>query len=464
MRTRILKYIWVATVLILISCRGFAGSDPEPVALTLKQAVTLALEHYPDVQQAALSLRLAELELEAAWARSTIPSISLQLAPPDLSMSGLSSSIQGIFGMAISLPWGTQTNLSADLKLAWDSKTGEWDIPGWGIIYSQQLDLAQLDVGAEELRAKQRAVTGAQSTLEQTRDDVVLKTIEAYSNLLTTKALLAQAETDLQQAQSAQTLVEGQVKAGMKGESSLQEAKLEVLNAQITLEQYRSSYAADKATFGRVTLGMDEDYEPVPIELVLENLKQTAAEPVNEEEILAAAISNAPAVKAAQEKVSDAKENLRVAQADALPKLSVEAGIDEQGWKVSWGISFDLFKPDRSLDVKIAAANLDLAESQLEAAKERVRNNVLDLDTALQKALEDLERLPLEEEKWALEETVNKAKLDAGLLSESDWHTFQEEKSQFEQTAKERGVSLLLAYLDYRVSLGLDLNWEEWVK
>jgi len=194
-----------------------------------------------------------------------------------------------------------------------------------GIIYSQQLDLAQLDTGSEELRMKQRAVTEAQSTLEQTRDTVVLKTIEAYSNLLTTKALLAQAEADLQQAQSTLALVEGQVKAGMKGESSLQEAKLEVLNAQIALEQYRSTYAADKAAFGRLTLGIDGDYELMPIELSPQNLTQAAAELVNEEEILAAAILNAPEVQAAQEKIINAKENLRVVQADALPEMSLEA-------------------------------------------------------------------------------------------------------------------------------------------
>lgn len=459
------KFLWVAAILALASFRAFASSAPEAITLSLKQAVNLALEHHPDVRQAELSLQLAELELEAARARSTFPSFSLQVAPPELSVQGLSSSIQGIFGMALSLPWGTRTNLSADLKLAWDSKTGGWAIPGWGLSYSQQLDLAQLDIGSEELHIKQRAVAQAQAALERAREAVVLATIEAYSNLLSTKALLAQAEATLQQAEDYQARVQEQVRAGLKGGSSLLEAKLEVLNAKIALEQYRSAYTAAKTDFGRITLGMGGDYEfeLMPIELALESLGRAAAEPVGEE-TLDAAISSAPEVQAAQEKLSEAEKALRAARLAALPELGLEAGLDEQGWKIGWTISFELFRPDRALNVKIAAANLELAKAQLAATKEQVRNNILERETALRKGLEDLERLPLEEEKWALEETVNKAKLDAGLLSESDWHAFQEEKSQFEQAAKERGVTLLLAYLRYRASLGLELNWEGWVQ
>jgi outer membrane protein TolC len=456
------KFLWVAAILALAFCWAFASPTPETVALSLEQAVNLALERHPDVQQARLSLRVAELELEAARLRSAIPSFSLQVAPPELTAQGLSSSVQGAFGMALSLPWGTGTSLVADLKLAWDSKTGRWTSPGWGLTYSQRLDLARLDAGSAELRAKQRAVAEARSALEQARETVVLETIEAYSNLLTTKALLAQAEAALQRAEDYQAQVQEQVHAGLKGESSLLEAKLELLDAKIALEQSRSAYATAKAGFGRA-IGIDEDYEPLPLELPLEDLARAAREPL-EEAILEAAISNAPEVRAAQEKVSAAEEALRAARLEALPELGLEAGLDGQGWRIGWTISFELFRPDRALNVKIAAINLELAKSQLAAARERMRSSILNLEAALRKALEELERLPLEEEKWALEETVNKAKLEAGLLSESDWHTFQEEKSRFEQAARERGVALLLAYLRYRASLGLALDWEGWVR
>lgn len=461
MMKRLSRWLWIGAVLVITSA-VVAQSLPSTLELPLDEAIVLALEYHSDVRQAELGLQIAELEWEAAWAGSTVPSISLQVTPPALSMGGFAENIEGTFGVGVSLPWGTQTNLSADLKLGWNRTTGEWDSPSWGISYSQRLDLAQFDVGFEELTAKQRAVADAQSALEQARDTVVLDTIEAYSNLLSTRALLNQAQADLRQAEADLTKVEEQVKVGIKGEASLLEARLAVLDAQITLEQTETAYATDKDTFGRVTLGIREDYEPVAFELRLEELTAAVAELVTDEEITEAAALDTREVKAAQEKVTDAKDVLRIARADALPELSIQAGIDEAGWKVSWGISFDLFSPDRFIEIDIAAANLDLAEAQLENTRERVRNSILNQQATLRKSLENLDRLPLEEKKWRLEETVMRTKFEAGTISKQDWEEFVEEKQAFDLEKDERVTSLLLAYLAYRDSLGMELDWEEW--
>jgi len=457
-----LRYFWIGAVL-LIPWFGSAGSPSDSLELTLNQAISVALEQHWDVRKAALDLQRAGLELEAAWTRSTIPSITLQVTPPSLSMGGFTDEIQGAFGIGLSLPWGTSSELSAGLDVVWDSKTGEWQVPAWGIVFSHKLDFARLDAGSEELQAKKQAVLDARSSLEESHNAIVLDTIAAYSDLLSTEALLGQAQKDLRQAQVALSQVEQQVEAGLKGEAALLEAKLDVLGARIELEEYRSTYEADKEAFRRVVVGIDQEFELVPFELLLEELKEAAIELLAQGNIEKAALE-APQVQAAQEKVADAKEAVRVARADALPKLSVEAGVDEQGWRVGWNVAFDLFSPDRFLGVEIALVDLELAEVQLEASKEQVENSILNQQAALRKALEDLERLPLEEEKWALEETVKRGKFEAGLLSTEEWDDFQEEKNRFYQTAGESEVSLLLSYLAYRDALGLDLNWEKWVK
>ena len=463
MLTRFLRCLWVV-IFLLVPCIGFAESNPGSVGLPLYEAVSLAVEHHTDVRQAELSLLLAELELEAAWARSSVPSIGLQVNPPELSMGGFAEDIEGTIGVGVALPWGTQTNLSADLQLGWNRATGEWSNPGWGIAYSQRLDLAQLDAGSEELIAKKQAVTDAEAALEQARNTIVLDTIEAYSDLLSTKALLTQAQADLRQAEADLTQVEEQVEAGIKGEASLLEAELAVLDAQITLEQAEATYTTDKNTFGRVTLGSKEDFEPIAFALPLGDLSEVAVEMVIGAEIPEAAITDAPEVQAAQQRVADAKDALRAAHVEALPELSIQAGIDEAGWKVSWGISFDLFEPDRFLEIDIAGANLDLAKAQLEDTQERVRNKILSQQVALGQSLEDLKRLPLEEEKWTLEEQVMQARREAGAISEQDWEEFLEGKQTFDLTKDERVTSLLLAYLAYRDGIGLELEWEEWLQ
>jgi len=451
-------------IFLLVPCIGFAESNPGPVELPLDEAIVLALEHHSDVLQAELELRIAELQLEAAWARSTVPSIGLQVNPPDLSAAGFAEDIQGTIGVGISLPWGTQTSLLADLRLGWNRAAGEWSNPGWGIAYSQRLDLAQLDAGSEELIAKKQAVTDAEAALEQARNTIVLDTIEAYSGLLSAKALLDQALADLNQAEVDLDRMKEQLEAGIKGEASLLEAELAVLDAQITLEQAEATYTTDKNTFGRVTLGSKEDFEPIAFALPLGDLSQVAVEMVIGAEIPEAAITDAPEVQAALERVADAKDALRAAHVEALPELTIQAGIDETGWKVSWGISFDLFEPDRFLEVDIAGANLDLAEAQLEDTQERVRNKILSQQAALGQSLEDLKRLPLEEAKWMLEEQVMQTKREAGAISEQDWEEFLEGKQTFDLTKDERVTSLLLAYLAYRDGLGLGLEWEEWLQ
>ena len=461
MQKRLFNYFWIAAV-VVTSCVAAVQAAADVSELSLGEAIILALEQHCDVRQAELELQIAQLELEAAWARSTVPSIGLQVNPPDLSMGGFAEDIEGAFGVGVSLPWGAQTSLSADVKLGWNRITGEWDSPGWGITYSQRLDLAQLDAGSEELSAKQQAMADAEAALEQARNTVVRDTIEAYSDLLSTKAQLVQAQADLQQAEADLAQMEEQAEAGIKGESSLLEAKLAVLDAQITLEQVETAYATDKETFGRVTLGITEDYETVAFELPLSDITAAASALVVDNEIPEAAILDAREVQAAQGKVTDAKDTLRTARADALPELSIQAGIDEAGWKVSWGISFDLFNPDRFIEIDIAAANVDLAEAQLGNAQERVRNSILNQQTTLRRSLEDLERLPLEEEKWALEEQVMQDKREAGTVSEQDWEEFLEGKQTFNLAKDERVTSLLLAYLAYRDGLGLRLEWEEW--
>jgi hypothetical protein len=72
--------------------------------------------------------------------------------------------------------------------------------------------------------------------------------------------------------------------------------------------------------------------------------------------------------------------------------------------------------------------------------------------------------LPLEEEKWALQEELYRTKYEVGTLSESDWREFQREKEAFEIEADQRSLSLFVAYLNFRSGTGLSLEWEEWLK
>ncbi len=439
-------------------------SAPGVVQRTVQEAIALGLEHYPDVRQAELGLQLAELELAAARAKAMIPSVDLKVSPPSLSTGGFSGNVVGGFSLQLPLPWGTSSLVSAGLDLAWDPLTGEWDESTWEVSFSQSLDFSQPSAGSKDLVAKEEAVEDARAALETARNSVVRMTVETYGNLLEEQALLSQAEADVAQAEANLKQQQELVKAGLAGESSLVQARLNLLDVEITQSERQSTYAADKASFGRQVLGMDGDYTLVSFQPPVEALKKAASSLLAEPDLLASAVGEASEVKTAKRTIEDAKETLQAARLAALPSLSFKAGVTDQGWQLGVNLVFSLFSPTRGLDVKIAETNLAMAEDKLAAAQEEVRDRLLTQQAALRAALARLDRLPMEQEKWTLDETVTRAKWEAGSLSDEDWQTFLEEKRAFLADADQRGITLLVAFLACRDGLGLELNVEEWLK
>jgi outer membrane protein TolC len=433
-------------------------------SLSARQAVRLSLQHSASIKEAQLNLKVAQLQLEAAQVTSAVPSISLNLTPPILSQAGFSGGLQGTLGAALSLPWGTKTNLSADLGLQWDEGgTGVTPI-SWGLSFSQQLDLSQLKNPTSTLASKRSALLDAQWAWTQAQQSVVITTLREYGGLLSDKVSVEQAQASLKSAQDQLSVVQSQVKAGQASQSALLDARLGVLEAQIALSKSHRSYITDKASFAREMLGTQSDFDPQSLALALDRLQTASHTILANETIPDSAIANTSQVRNAQDAVSNAEDTLTSAKMSALPTLSVQANAGSDGWKIGVGIAFDLFAPDRQINVQIAQAQLDLAQERLAAAQDSVRNTILSERATLENALQSVEQIKVEEQKWSLEETVNQTKLKAGLLSAEDWDSFQAQKTAFLATVEQTKTSLLVAYLTYCNSLGVQANWEDWIQ
>jgi len=461
---KVMKCLWVAAGLLILFA-GVAAASADSDEVTVSQAIALALDQHTDIRQAELGLQLAELELDAAWTRATIPSINLSIKPPSLSLAGFSSDVTGDFTIGLSPPWGTSSKVSASLDVTWDSETSGWEILNWGIVYMQTLDFSSPDAASQELETKQQAVEDARTALRKAKNAVILDTGKTYANLLAACVRLEQAEKDFGQAEAELVQMEELFEAGLKGQTVLQEARLDVLDAQIELDEQQLGFATDKEAFAREVLGLisDGSFELVPFQLLLEELRQATVDLLDQEELVTTAVRAATEVEKAQRSVTDAQEDLDATRRSALPDLSFEVGVDEKGWRLGWNLSFDLLAPDRQLKIEMANARLMLAEEKLAATREQVQDRLLNQQAALRKALNKVDRLPLEQKKWALKETVMQAKVEAGAISEDDWEAFLDDKDAFELTTDEREASLLLIYLEYRDSLGMELNWEEWL-
>lgn len=461
-RMTALTVVALALACCLIPTFGKA-QDETAQSLSIHQAIDIALQHSATIKEAQLNLTLAQLQLEAAQATAYIPTIHLDLAPPSLSQDGFSGGLQGTLGAQVSLPWGTKTSVSADLGLQWDDGQSGVTPVSWGLSFSQQLDLSQLETRTGNLATKRSALLDAQVAWTQAQHTVVVTVLKEFGGLLADKVGLDQAQASLKSAQDAQSVAQSRVDAGQASQSDLLNARLSVLEAQIAVSKAAQTYATDKVSFGRQMLGSDDDFQPLAVDLPLDGLQTASHKLLNDQAIPASAISGTTQVRNAQDAVSAAHSALTTARTNALPTLSVQASAGNTGWKVGVGIAFDLFSPDRQINIQIAQAQLDLATERLSAAEDDVRNTILNERTTLENALQSVEQIAVEHEKWTLEETINEAKREAGLLSTQDWDSFQAQKAAFLETVEQNKMSLLVAYINYCYSLGLQVNWEEWV-
>jgi len=337
-------------------------------------------------------------------------------------------------------------------------------VSGWSLSGAFTLDLADPTAASSTLKSKQEAVEEACNSLEETKNAKVLEVISTYLELLSLKAQVDQAQATLEEAKKQLEKVQDSVAGGLAGELELAEARLAVLDAQITLEERTTAFEGQKASF-LASLGLEEEeIELAGLDLPREELLSAAEELLSQEELAVVAVDLSAEVRAAQTLVEDAEEALRRARAAWLPTFTLEAGLTEEGFQLGWEISFNLFSPERKTKVEIAQTELELAQVKLKQARRTAAQNIRNLKENLQAALRDLKRLPLEEEKWALEEKVMRAKHQAGAISDEDWEEFLEEKEAFLLEAGQRLGNLLVAYLEYRGALGLSLDWEGWLR
>ena len=432
-------------------------------SMTIVEAVGLALEQDSGLRQAEISLRLAELGLAETMSTFALPTLSFQLQPPGITARGIAGVISGSLSGSLPLPLGSSATLSGDLNLVWDVESASWESSGWSLGYTQRLDLAQQNSAIDQIERAQEAVEDAQAAVERTRNEVIQETIATYSSCLSGAAELAQSEENLRQAQQRLNTDEELAAEGLRGSADLAQAQIDALDAEIKVNVLRTAYEQAIDSFARGVLGADGELVLAEFEIALEPLRADARLLLAWSDVVVDAVGTASSVVSATEAVEDAKKSVGASLREVLPNLSISAGYSNDGWTLSGTVTFDFFSPGRDDRIEIARASLAMAEAKLAEARNDTLNRLLSLQASLRSAADDLDRLALEEERWALEQGVMETKYEAGSIAEADWIDFLESFATFELETRERGVSLLLAYLSYREALGFDLDWEDWL-
>ena len=452
-----LSFSFIVWCLLVSWVGGTALAAAQTPSFTLNQAIETALLHHPVVREAELNLWAAQLKLEAARASALLPQLGLLFQPLSLSSQGIfPGRAKATLSAGFTLPTGT--GLSFNLSPSLDYATSTWTF-SYGLDLSQRFGVTQSDGESEALQEKERALSQAEAALERAKDEVVLKVIEQFGKLLSGQVAVASAEETLAQRQTQSIEIEAKVGTGQAGDLQRLEAELALKKAEIAFRKRKAEDTTAQAKF-KIQLGIEGPYEVLPPQLSGEKIK-TMAKALLAMEIPPQVIHEAEVVTKARVAVEAAERELQDARVAALPAVSLAASWTSEGWQVGVTMKFDLFSPRHSFQVKLAQVALELAQERLKVAQQEARMAILNQRTDLRQAVEEFERLQLEKEKWALEETIMQKKLEAEVISTDEWTAFHMKKGAFESDQKQGAFDLVLVSLRYRQVLGLKLNWEE---
>lgn len=353
----------VCAVLALVPLR--AGSAQErPEAVTLDQAIELALRHSPQVAQAAGAVHNAESAERSAWG-AFLPNLSMS--------SGASRSSSERFN--------PQTNTTV---------TGSSDSYNAGL--SASVELFTGGRRGAELRRSRTQTTASEAAFIEQRYAVILSAKRAFFDVLRADELIRVAEARVQRAQEVLDAARRRSEVGSGTQSDVLRSQLELNNARQALLQAQNQKRTATFALGRL-VGADGAVDARPT---------TPLEPaplaVSREELVEIVVNQAPGVRAAEAAAGAAEAMARAARAQYLPTISASGGYDmfnqeptlagsRKSWSLRVGLSYPIFNRfQREDNVGRASVQAGVARTQLLDERRAARAELERVQAALELA------------------------------------------------------------------------------
>ena len=365
-RRPLLHSILSVCALLLATLPGTARAQQ---AISLEQAVRLALEKNPSLQAAEEGAKAAEArvgEARSAWA----PGLDFN---QDFTRG---NNPVYVFGTLLTQRRFTAANFAlGSLNAPTPVDNFATRLEGRIMLFDSRRTLLQM-------REAKKEKTAADWETEQARQDLILRVIAAYDDVLVAGQNLQAAEEALKSAEANAERVRNLLQAGQVVDSDL-------LSAQVFLSQIRNRdiQAKNRAALAQLSLSRE-------LGLGLDDVRQPAGtlaeQPVAEkpaQEWEQSALEHRPALKAAQLHAQASADQSSKAKAEFGPKLGLIAGLERDAgmlggpsgtnWNAAARLEFNLFAGgvDRYRLVE-AQAGKRQADRQLEWLESGVRLEV----------------------------------------------------------------------------------------
>lgn len=319
---------------------GLLASAAVPAqATTLEEAIAAAMNHAPEIEAARADTDAAEARIKEARSHG-LPSATLS---GTIGYGRLDP--QEFFG----LPAANVTPRAAQLTIEQPLFMGGRVSAG----------IAQARAGSEAARAGEG----------MTRSQIVVATVQAYGDVLTTRRMVTLYEQMLGQMEEIQRQARLRYKAGESPSTDVAQAAARLAEAQAALEQARGLVVSADARFTNLTGLAPQDLQPLPA---------SPATPATLDEALDIARANNPALAQAQASLDVARAAARGARAERLPTVGAFAevstvrdqffpGYRADGATVGVRARWQLFAGGR------VGARITETDSSVRAAEARVR-------------------------------------------------------------------------------------------
>ena len=399
--------------------------------VSLEEALELARENSPTLEQSASSLQMAQYGELSAWG-GFLPSVSLGYSYNNSSSGRLDPTGQTI----------SQTNYSAQL-------TGGIDVFR-GLRRFSDLKGAKLDVEASGARYRQAEY--------QTAEAVKI----TYYNAVATRELMRVEADRVQRQEDQLSFVNQQLELGRATRSDVLRSQVDLNNARVALLNAENSARASTYTLAEA-VGMTEPLRP-GAEADMGGTDRR----VDESEILSRAMVGAPSLVSARAETAAAAASVASARSSYLPSLRLSGGWawsnsdfppQNRSWSLSLSGSLPIFDGfNRESTLYRAEAQRDQAQASERAAEIGLRK---DIDAALGTITAAQASIGLAEQTVELsgeDLRVTQERYRLGLATILDLQSAQ-------ITLRQAEVDLIRRQFDYQIGLarleallGSDLN------
>jgi outer membrane protein len=414
-----IRIVLALLLLVLPRVVEEAGAQEAVRQVTLEEALSLAERNNPALEQSASSVEIAGYQELTAWGQF-LPNLSLSYQYSDASSGRLDPTGQAI----------TTTSYSAQLRGSVDLFRG----------FRRFTDLkgARLGVEASEARYREAEFT--------TSEGVKI----SYFNAVANRDLVAVERDRVQRQEDQLSFVQQQLELGRATRSDVLRSQVDLNNAKVALLTAENSARNSRYALAEA-VGMSEPLEPVETEgLSAEPL------PYDGNEILAMALSGAPALVSARSQAAADEAAVASAKSSYLPTLTfgggwawsnIEYPPQSRSWSLSLSGSMPLFNGfSRESQLYTARARADQSRSAERAAELKLRKDVDQAMGTIDAAVASIDLAQQTEELAAEDLRVTQERYRLGLATILDLQSAQ-------ITLLQAQVDVIRRRFDYQLGL-----------